>query len=88
MSKLGIFTDNMNTIQIFNSLSALPAYNKILKSSVDYLLSDINNPIDLQVIHIAGKLNVVADALSRGNLHTANAIAPGIVVENFSPPRF
>ena len=87
VTKLVVYTDNLNTVQIFNSLSALPAYNEILKSSVDHLLSDLNNPIDLRVIHIAGELNVVADALSRGNLHTAINNAPGMVITNFTPPR-
>ena len=49
--KLVVYTDNMNTVQIFNSLSALPAYNDILKAAVDHLLSDLANPIQLRVIH-------------------------------------
>ena len=88
VTKLVMFTDNMNTVQMFNSLSALPAYNEILKSSVDHLLSDIDNPIDLRVIHIAGELNTVADALSREYFHTAIDHAPNIVIKKFSPPRF
>ena len=55
--KLTIYTDNLNTVQNFNSLSALPVYNDILKTTVDYLLSDIDNPIQLRVIHIASQLN-------------------------------
>ena len=73
---------------MFNSLSALPVYNNILKGSVDHLLSDIGNPIDLRVIHIAGKLNTVADTLSQEHFHTVIDYAPGIVINNFSPPRF
>ncbi|KAJ3504145.1 hypothetical protein NLJ89_g8094 [Agrocybe chaxingu] len=33
-----IFTDNSNTVDIFNSLRALPAYNHLLKAAVDILL--------------------------------------------------
>ena len=87
VTKLVIYTDNLNTVQMFNSLSALPAYNNILKDSVDHLLSDIENPIELRVIHIAGELNIVADALSCGFFHTVVDSAPDIVINNFSPPR-
>jgi hypothetical protein len=65
---------------MFNSLSALPAYNSILKDAVDQLLSDINNPIQLRVIHIAGESNTVADALSRGQLHIVVDNVPGITI--------
>ena len=47
VKRLVVYTDNLNTVQIFNSLSALPAYNNILKNSIDHLLSDIDNPTDL-----------------------------------------
>lgn len=88
VKKLVVYTDNLNTVHMFNTLSALPAYNDLLKGCVDHLLSDIDNPIDLWVIDIAGELNTVADALSREHFHTAVDHAPGIVINNFSPPRF
>jgi hypothetical protein len=90
ISKLVIYTDNLNTVNMFNSLSALPAYNEILKSAVDHLLSDLTNPIQLRVVHVPGELNTVADALSRGHLHTAVDHVPhhDIIIHNFSPPRF
>ena len=88
VKRLVVYSDNLNTVQIFNSLSALPAYNDILKGSVDHLLSDIDNLIDLWVIHITGKLNIVADALSRQYFNTVVDYAPGIVVNTFSPPHF
>jgi hypothetical protein len=87
LNKLVVYTDNLNTVHMFNSLSALPAYNEILKSAVDQLLSDINNPIQLRVIHISGESNTVADALSRGQLHTVVDNVPNITVNTFSPPR-
>jgi hypothetical protein len=88
VNKLVVYTDNLNTVQIFNSLSALPAYNEILKSAVDHLLSDLTHPIDLRVIHIPGDNNTVADALSRGLLHVAIDTEPALTVLEFSPPRF
>jgi hypothetical protein len=86
LQKLVIYTDNLNTVQIFNSLSAQPAYNEILKTAVDYLLSDISNPIQLRVIHVPGELNTIADALSRGSLHSVVDNVPDIVINNFTPP--
>jgi hypothetical protein len=71
---------------MFNTLSALPSYNGIIKSAVDKLLSDINNPIQLRVIHIPGESNTVADALSRGQLHTVVDYVPTITLDTFSPP--
>ena len=87
LNKLVVYTDNLNTVHMFNSFSALPAYNDILKDTVDQLLSDIDNPIQLRVMHIAGESNVVADALSRGQLHTVVDNVPGITINTFQPPR-
>jgi hypothetical protein len=86
VNKLVVYTDNLNTVQMFNSFSALPAYNEILKKSVDYLLSDVNNPVQLRVLHIPGHLNTVADALSRGHLHIVVDNVPDITIGTFSPP--
>jgi hypothetical protein len=86
VNKLVVYTDNLNTVHMFNSLSALPAYNEILKSAVDHLLSDIDNPIQLRVIHVPGDLNDVADALLCGQLHTVVDNVPNISIDTFSPP--
>jgi hypothetical protein len=87
VTKLVIYTDNLNTVQMFNSLSALPAYNGILKNAVDHLLSDLTNQIQLRVIHIPGEFNTVADALSRGLLHDVVDSVPNIVINHFTPPQ-
>lgn len=73
---------------MFNSLSALPAYNDILKAAVDHLLSDLSTPIQLRVLHVSGEDNTIADTLSRGRLHTVVNNIPNIVIKPFSPPRF
>ena len=86
--KLVIYTDNLNTVQMFNSLSSLPQYNNILKSAVNHLLSDLENPIQLCVLHVPGNLNTVADALSCGNLHTVIDNMPHVTIHDFSPPHF
>ncbi|KAJ7772338.1 hypothetical protein B0H16DRAFT_1714534 [Mycena metata] len=53
-----------------SSLRAKPAYNEILKSSVDVLIA---NNFQLRVFLIPGKKNVVADALSRWRNDVATA---------------
>jgi len=58
---LAILTDSSNTFNIFNTLHALPAYNPILITAVDLLIS---SGIQLRVFHIPRNKNKVADALS------------------------
>jgi hypothetical protein len=87
ITRLTIYTDNLNTVQMFNSLSALPAYNEILKAAVDHLMMDVDNLIQLRVIHVPGHLNTIADALSRGELRAVVDNIPGIVIDIFSPPQ-
>ena len=86
ITKLTVYTDNLNTVQMFNSLSALPAYNGILKAAVDHLLLDVHNFIQLWVVHVPGHLNTIADTLSCGELHTVIDTIPGITINLFSPP--
>jgi hypothetical protein len=83
-ARLTIYTDSSNSVDIFNSLKALPAYNDILKSSVDVLL---HHDIELRVLHVPGKLNTVADAISRWNNTLAVVLVPGLSIHPFSPPR-
>ena len=64
VNKLIIYIDNLNTVQMFNLFSALPAYNEIFKSAVNHLLSDLDNPIQLCVFHVSGDDNTIANALS------------------------
>ena len=85
INRLTVYTDNLNTVQMFNSFSALPAYNEILKSVVDYLIKDIDNHIQLHVVHVQD--NTIADALSRGELHVVVDNIPNIVIDTFSPPQ-
>ncbi|KAF9455246.1 hypothetical protein BDZ94DRAFT_1180392 [Collybia nuda] len=79
-----IYSDNSNTVDMFNSLRALPPYNPILTSSVDSLLSQ---SIDIRVLHIDGSKNSVADALSRGKFELAKSLAGNLSIINFTPPR-
>jgi hypothetical protein len=81
---LVIYTDNTNTVDIFNSLCASEAYNPILKSAIDVALK---HGINFRVLHVPGSDNTIADALSRNNLDLAQSLVPGIQLEPFQPPR-
>ncbi|KAI0701885.1 hypothetical protein C8T65DRAFT_579437 [Cerioporus squamosus] len=84
ITRLAVLSDNSNTVSIFNSLRALPVYNSILISAVNILL---DTGLQLRVDHIPGKLNVVADALSRGRFDIAREHDPLIRFFAFTPPQ-
>ena len=81
-SKIAIFCDNSVTVAMFNSLKALPEYNCILKAAVDILL---RCDFQLRVLHVAGELNIVADALSRAEFMKALRAHPGLIIKTFEP---
>ncbi|KIK61188.1 hypothetical protein GYMLUDRAFT_166761 [Collybiopsis luxurians FD-317 M1] len=81
--RLTVRSDSTNTVDMFNSLSALPAYNPILMAAVD-IMTEFH--IDLRVIHIPGSENSVADALSRSQFALARSLRPGIRIQKFQPP--
>ena len=82
--RLLIFSDNTNTVDIFCSLRALPAYNGLLKFTVSLLL-EYN--ISLKVVHIPGIDNTIADALSRFENDKAITMCPDLSISFFQPPR-
>jgi hypothetical protein len=84
-AKVVIYTDNLNTVQMFNSLACLPAYNQLLRHSVDILLA---TDIDLRVLHVPGEHNSVADALSRCRFSDALNIVSDLKISPFEPPRW
>ncbi len=81
--RVTIKTDNSNLVDLFDSLRALPAYNPLLRTAVDLLLS---SDVDLRVLHIPGIENVVADVISHCKFHDAYAYAPGLLIRPFTPP--
>ncbi|KAJ7065763.1 hypothetical protein C8F01DRAFT_982327 [Mycena amicta] len=81
--RLTIYTDNQNTVHIFNTLRATPVYNRLLRAAVDDLT---RYNVDLRVLHIPGKDNFVADAISRNRFDDARRFAPGLVICPFAPP--
>jgi len=84
-SRVIIYTDNLNTVQIFNTLGCLPSYNHILRRSIDLLLS---TGIDIRILHVPGKQNSVADALSQCNFEKALFLTSGLKISPFQPPRW
>ena len=82
-SKILIYTDNANTVDIFRSLRCLPAYNHLIRTAVDVL---IENDFSLRVLHVPGEDNVVADALSRVQFSIALQIEPSLNLYTFNPP--
>jgi hypothetical protein len=83
-SRLLIYSDNTNTVDIFHSLRSLPAYNNLLKYTVSLL---INFNISLRVVHIPGEDNDIADALSRFDNVRALRACPDLSISTFQPPR-
>ena len=79
-----IFSDNSNTVDIFHSLRSLPPYNGLLKFTVSILLK---HNISLRVVRVPGVDNIVADSLSRFENSKAIAACPGLSISTFQPPR-
>jgi hypothetical protein len=82
--RLAVFSDNLNTVSMFNSLAALPPYNWLLMVSVDAIME---RQVDFRVFYVPGVDNVVADHLSRWRNAEAECAAPGLTVQPFLPPR-
>jgi hypothetical protein len=63
-------------------LKALPDYNCIVKAAVDILM---DTQFQLRVLHIAGEVNDVADALSREDFMRALKLSPNLSIQGFEP---
>jgi hypothetical protein len=81
-SKVLLYTDNQNSVDIFASLRCLPPFNSLIKHSVEIR---IDSDIDLRVLHVPGAENQVADALSRSDFTRALDICPGLSISPFEP---
>ena len=84
-SRVVIYTDNLNTVQMFNSLACLPDYNQLLRQSVDILLT---HGFDLRVLHVPGEQNTVTDALSCCQFSTALDEVQDLHISPFQPPQW
>lgn len=81
--RLVIYSDNENSVAIFNSLKAYGLYNGILLLASTIL---IRSSIDLRVVWLRGSTNVVADAISRSKFADAITACPGLTIGHFTPP--
>lgn len=84
-SKILLYTDNVNTVDIFRSLHCLLPYNQLLKSAVDIL---IQKNYSLHVLHVPGEQNIVANALSRVHFSVALHQEPNLKFFTFNPPQY
>ena len=73
----------MNTIEIWHSLAPQNDNIPLMLYAVE-LMMDQN--INIQVVHILGSENLVADALSCSLFHTAINHEPALQVSSFTPP--
>ncbi|OSC98603.1 DNA/RNA polymerase [Trametes coccinea BRFM310] len=83
-ARLAVYTDNLNTVQMFDSFRAQPHFDELLLRACSLLIA---SDVDLRVWHIAGIRNTVADALSRGLFHVARQYIPHLAIATFIPPR-
>jgi len=81
--KLLVYTDNMNVVDIFSSLRCRPEFNNILKDAIS---TRVNADVDMRVLHVAGDMNGIADAISRADFNRARTLAPNISFHDFSAP--
>lgn len=81
--KIVLYTDSLNTIDIFNSLHCSSTFNPLLLFCVD---TCTNNKFDLQVLHVPGVENEVADTISRRNFGKALKLVPDLQLSMFQPP--
>ena len=79
--KLLLYTDNANVVDIFSSLRCCPEFNTIVKHAVS---TRVKSRVDLQVLHVPGEMNSVADAISRVDFNCAKILAVNLSV----PVRF
>ena len=80
--KLLIYTDSMNTVDLYASHRPTPELRPILRI---WSLLLLKYKASVRVLHIAGTQNVVADALSRGLLDTAIHNCPKLRIHGIAP---
>ena len=82
-SKIIVYTDSMNTVNIFSLLRCLPEFNPLLRHCVDIIITRV---FQIQVLHIPGEHNAVADAISHCDFLQAKQLILGLQIQNFKPP--
>lgn len=80
--QLVVFSNNSNTVDIFNSMKAHGQFNDLLKYKVDMIMT---YNIDIWVIHIARADNTIADHLSHGCLESVHDIDESLLLHLYQP---
>ncbi|KAL6306579.1 hypothetical protein BKA93DRAFT_729275, partial [Sparassis latifolia] len=80
--RVAIFTDNLNTVQIFDSFRGCSGFEDLLLHACGLLIA---NNTDLRVWHIISTDNVVADALSCQLFDVALQSVPSLQIHFFIP---
>jgi Reverse transcriptase-like len=83
-SKIIIYTDSMNMVDILNSLWCQPEFNPLLRHWVDIM---INKNFQVQVLHVPAEQNTVADAISCREFDKACKLVPSLQISTFQPPQ-
>jgi hypothetical protein len=84
LDHLWVYTDNMNTVNMFNTLHTKPPYNQILISSIN---THTRSSLDVHAYHISGDINIIADAISHNNFMLAYRHVPSLTILSFTPPQ-
>lgn len=82
--RIVLYTDNSNTVDMFNTLRAQPIYNPLVMAAVNLAL---DFGVEFRVFHIPGEDNIVADALSCFRFDTLATFAPLLQTLQFQRPR-
>ncbi len=77
-----IYTNNLNSVDLFSSLSALPSYNVLIHEAVNLL---VNCSHDLRVLHVPGVDNSIANALSWAEFDHTLDLKPNLTIHQFVP---
>ena len=83
-SKIVLFTDSLNTVDIFNSLKCQTIFNPLLLFCVDTCIS---NKLNLWVLHVPGIGNEVVDEISQRNFGKALRLVLELQISLFQPPQ-
>ncbi|KIJ53333.1 hypothetical protein M422DRAFT_155327, partial [Sphaerobolus stellatus SS14] len=77
-----VYSDSLNSVEMFHSLCTHKGYNKLFLFFTGLL---IDNRISLHVCHVVGVNNPVADTLSRALFNLTCQLVPGINIGYFTP---
>jgi hypothetical protein len=84
-SKIIVYSDNMNTVNIFNSLHCLSSFNPLLCFCVDIFLE---KEFNVCIVHISDVQNTVVDVISHQEFERAAKSVLELYISSFQPSQF